>query len=304
MTPILRKSSWSSYPKVWAIGHPAIEDLFEGKVIVQEKIDGSQLSFGMFEGEIKIRSKGKVFPIDAPESLFQRAADAVFQLAPLLHEGWTYRAEYLRSPSHNALSYERTPTKHIILFDVSNGYQSFLRPAGVAEEAHRLGLETVPLLFEGPVLNPETLLDLIGDSCLGNVTAEGIVVKNYARWGVDGKVLMGKFVRPEFQEINHTAQKSNNPGAQDIRETIKDKFRTEARWEKAVQYLRDQGCLLGEPKDIGALMKRVNVDVEEECAQEVKEMLWQWFRKDFLRGCVRGLPEWYKEKLFKQAFSE
>ena len=30
-----------SYPKVWNLGHPHIENLFDGPVVVQEKVDGS-----------------------------------------------------------------------------------------------------------------------------------------------------------------------------------------------------------------------------------------------------------------------
>lgn len=33
-------SSWTSYPKVWNLGHKAIADLLRGEVVVQEKVDG------------------------------------------------------------------------------------------------------------------------------------------------------------------------------------------------------------------------------------------------------------------------
>lgn len=51
-------------------------------------------------------------------------------------------------------------------------------------------------------------------------------------------------------------------------ELLYDSYRTEARWQKAVQHLRDEGKLLGEPKDIGPLMAEIWRDlVEEEKAE-------------------------------------
>jgi hypothetical protein len=42
-------TSWHSYPKLYAMGHRAIADLLLDDVIVQEKVDGSQFSFGLFD---------------------------------------------------------------------------------------------------------------------------------------------------------------------------------------------------------------------------------------------------------------
>ena len=49
--------SWNSYPKVYALGHPATKDIFSGEVLVEEKIDGSQFSFGVIDGVLRTRSK-------------------------------------------------------------------------------------------------------------------------------------------------------------------------------------------------------------------------------------------------------
>ena len=40
-------TSWHSYPKVYAIGHAYLGALFDGEVVVTEKVDGSQFSFGI-----------------------------------------------------------------------------------------------------------------------------------------------------------------------------------------------------------------------------------------------------------------
>ena len=71
-------NSWHSYPSIFAVGHAATAHLFDGDVIVEEKVDGSQFSFGVDEsGELHVRSKGAVMIPDAPEKMFQRAVDSV-----------------------------------------------------------------------------------------------------------------------------------------------------------------------------------------------------------------------------------
>ena len=37
----IHQSSWHSYSKIYAIGHPQVKDLFEGNVTIEEKLDGS-----------------------------------------------------------------------------------------------------------------------------------------------------------------------------------------------------------------------------------------------------------------------
>lgn len=90
--------SINSYPSVYAIGHSAIKDLFLGPVIIEEKIDGSQFSFGVIDGELQCRSKGKQLILDAPEKMFEKAVGIVKETAPALKPGWTRRhPERMRS---------------------------------------------------------------------------------------------------------------------------------------------------------------------------------------------------------------
>jgi len=49
----------NSYPKVYNLGHAAIVHLFDEPVTVEEKVDGSQFSFALIDGELSARSKGK-----------------------------------------------------------------------------------------------------------------------------------------------------------------------------------------------------------------------------------------------------
>ena len=87
-------------------------------------------------------------------------------------------------------------------------------------------------------------------------------------------------------------------------EIFMESFRTEARWEKAIQHLKEKGELENQPKDIGKLFKEVQEDIEGEERENVKEFLWQEFKGALLRKSTAGLPQWYKEKLAKESFIE
>src|SRR3990167_136998 len=106
-------TSWHRYPSIWNIGHRNIKEIFQDTVLIEEKVDGSQFSFGMFEGELKCRSKGSHLNSDYPEKMFSIAVQNVKTLD--LKNGWTYRGEYLRVPKHNSLAYDRIPKNNIVL---------------------------------------------------------------------------------------------------------------------------------------------------------------------------------------------
>lgn len=100
-----------SYPKIWNVGHPAINELLLDDVVVEEKVDGSQLSLGVFGGELRMRSKNHGLVLDAPEKMFAEAVETGRKLAPLLLPEHTYRGEYLKHKGHNHLTYDRIPVE-------------------------------------------------------------------------------------------------------------------------------------------------------------------------------------------------
>lgn len=292
----------SSYSEVYGMGHKALTELFSGPVVVEEKIDGSQISFGRQGSALLMRSKGKQLCLDAPEKMFEEAVASVRTIFDNLPDGVTFRGEYLKSPKHNTLAYSRTPSGHIMVFDIDRGNQDYASPQEKRAIAASFGLETVPLIFAGEIKSVEQLKSLLPEtSILGGAKPEGIVIKNYTRFAHDKKILMGKYVRPEFAETNKAEWKKSNPTQADIIQVLIGVYRTEARWEKAVQHLRDAGKLQQAPQDIGLLLKEVEADIEKECRQEIADALWRWGWEKIARGAKAGLPEWYKNKLLESA---
>jgi hypothetical protein len=130
---------------------------------------------------------------------------------------------------------------------------------------------------------------------------EGVVVKNYAQTIMIGSKIypsFGKYVRPEFRE---KLNKTWTSGKDKVQEFI-DSFRTEARWQKAIQHLQEKGELVNEPKDIGKLVAEVKRDILEEEELNIKNGLYRLFKDTILRKATAGLPEKYKEWLAEKAF--
>lgn len=294
----------NSYPSLFSFGHKAVVELLATEVIVEEKVDGSQISFSIVNGQLSIRSKNAEVNLEDP-GMFNNAVTSIRSIEHLLNANYTYRGEYLSKPKHNTLAYERHPEKHVILFDIQRGLEDYLNPEEKAEEAKRLSLEVVPFLFKGKVDSAEQLLAFLDStSILGGQKIEGVVLKPYSYnlYGQDKKVLMAKYVSEAFKEVHSGEWKKANHNTNDIISVIIAKYKTPARWNKGIQHLKEAGQLTNTPKDIGILMKEVPDDVRKECENEIKDILFAHAWGNIKRGLIAGLPEHYKQQLVESSF--
>src|SRR5262249_32070052 len=122
------QSAIRSYESPLHLGVPATNNIFEGTCYVQEKVDGSQISFCVIPdpihpgmpGKLHIRSKGGALDLAAPGKLF---APAVATIVGLYERGYLftkyiYRGESIAAPRHNVLAYKRIPHGGVILYDI------------------------------------------------------------------------------------------------------------------------------------------------------------------------------------------
>jgi hypothetical protein len=300
-----KSTSWHAYGKSLAVGHRYLTGIFEDEVTVTEKIDGSQFSFGLFDDGLKCRSKGQQINLDCPDKMFIKAVETVKALESELTPYWTYRAEYLNKPKHNVLAYDRHPKGHLIIFDIAMGHEDYCSYDVMAVECERIGMECVPLIYRGMVLNPDIFREFLDrDSILGGQKIEGVVAKNYERFGKDGKVLMAKCVSSKFKEVHNKDWKTQNPTGIDMITKLGLEYHSEARFAKSVQHLREAGELVGAPQDIGKLLSAVKTDIIGECEEEIKQKLWNWAWPKIQKAVASGFPEWYKQLLLEQSFSD
>jgi hypothetical protein len=298
-------SSFNSYPKVWNVGHGAVKDIFSKTLLVEEKIDGSQFSFGDVDGRLRMKSHHQdISDIVGEYGLFTEVIAYVRGLyeAKKLVPGYTYRVEVLQKPTHNKLSYERVPKHHMIGFDIATGDEQYMGYVDKVTEFNKLDLETVPYIYYGVVNSPDTIDSFLGrQSILGGKMIEGVVFKAYGVFGEDKKTLMAKYVNKAFRELKDTGE---NQKSSDFLTDLVETYRSEARWVKAVQRLREQGKLLNEPKDIGPLIGAIVDDLKEEEGMSIMAKLMKRYWPHIARGATGGFAEWYKRQLMEGAFKQ
>ena len=297
-----------SFPKIFTFGGSNAPDILDaggpgGPVEVTEKVDGSQFAFGLLDGQLRVRSKGVEMSPEYPEKMFARGVNYVASLG--LPCNIIFYAEYLKDPKHNVLAYDRAPQNHLVLFGAIN-------EDGTAEASHsrlrqwaeELGIDVAPVLYSGPSggLSSGSLNEFLDlESFLGGAQVEGVVIKSYVPWFWDAAnkeypLRAAKLVSERFKERHKSTWKREHTKGGKWGAFV-ESFRSEARWEKAVQHLRDSGLLEGSPKDIGALIKEVHRDIEEEEKEAIMGFLWREYGRDVLRKSTAGLPEWYKGRL-------
>jgi len=295
-----------SFPKIFQLGSKYTVGIFDKEVEVTEKIDGSQFNFGKVNGELFIRSKGQIIVEGNAPGMFQIGVDYVNSVVEKIPDNTIFYCEYLSKPKHNVLAYDKVPKNNIIVFGVSDEKDNFISKYDELKKyATMIDLEPVPLLYYGKVKDIEKLQEFLETlSVLGGQKIEGFVVKNYTDYMIGNQVVplwSGKFVSEKFKEVHNRDWKREHTGKGKF-EMFKQKFKSEARWNKAIQHLKEEGKIDGFPHDIGLLIKEIKRDVEEEEKEHIKEFLWKNFGEDILRYSVVGFPEWYKEETLKEAF--
>jgi hypothetical protein len=295
------------YPKIRTVGHREVAALLPGDVVIQEKIDGSNFTFGRTnDGKLFCLSRNQVLNLDEDCGMFQTAVDYVKSIDDKIPPATMFRCEYLRTPTHNVIKYDRVPLNHLVLFEAEqqNIYGDWILTGCsgeliLIEWARRLDIEPVRFFFRG-MLEPQNVLSVFEDcmgheSQLGGTKPEGIVIKNPSAFTDSGDICRAKLVRQEFKEI--MAHNKKNPSDGGDPSSLGHRFGGEPRWRKAIQHLRDEGRLKEGPEDIGPLMKEIQRDVEVECIDEIKEALWKRYKKDILNGACHGFVEWYKKEI-------
>ena len=108
----------------------------------------------------------------------------------------------------------------------------------------------------------------------------------------------------KFREMHQKEWKDKNPGGKDIIQFIIEEFRTQTRWHKALQHLKEKDEIENSPRDIGKLIVEAKNDILEECREEIAQKLFNWAWPHIQRGVVAGIAEWYKDQLLKRQFEE
>src|SRR3990167_3198145 len=270
-----------SYPNVYTMGSKQTRDLLDSLVFIEEKVDGSQISFSVDDdGDLEVRSHHQKLDVSNPPKMFRGAVEHIKSIKEVLRRGWVYRGECLEDRRHNVLAYDRTPKGHVAIFDIQMRDGSYLPYPTKSAEADRLGFEAVALLVTSndiiTMKDVEKALD--EESELGGVKVEGVVIKP-----VEYDVFYGYDL---------------------VFEKIASSICTEGRWAKALQKVREVGEAEDNTSDIGRIIREVYKDIDEECLDDIIKMLTNWGVKRVKKAAVAGVAEWYKMVLAAKYFTE
>ncbi len=302
----------STLPKIYRLGDRHTSGILEGHVVIEEKYDGSQFSFGIEtekDGTRKLVCRSKNTELNqADPGMFKQAVETAQRCHSegVLVVGWQYQCEFIANPRHNVLTYDRVPAGFLVLFDVRDSMGVYSTPGERSNQALLLGLERPQLFEHGAVEPTQQWVNLFLDrtSSLGGCKVEGIVIKNYGRSHDErpGHPQTAKIVSDAFKEVKtkQCTQVGGGGGKAEQAEKIErvmSQFRTEARWCKAVQHIRESGKLTETPKDIAALLVEVWTDTLAEEAETIKSKLLEIFQRDIRCALTKGFPEWYIARL-------
>ena len=252
-----------------------------GEIIwVEEKIDGSNTSIKLQPNTLEPRIFGKRFEL-SPEYNNQGAYFWLLSLQEKIKQNYGSRYvfyfEYLFK-HHVKYPKEKYNKGYLIsVFDLAT--HKYLDEDTVFTIADKLEVEHAPLLFKGKFANWGDLYNILGQSKLGALKAEGIVVKAYDK--VHGQKMI-KIVTKDFQEImNQNIFKHDNK--------VKKSESKKSKAEEIVTQARIRKCLYRLIED--SIIK--NPDIET-WTKEDKQLAIKYIGKLIYNDCEKEEPDFIK----------
>lgn len=289
-------SEMKKYMDIVRLGHKTtLGVLNEGDFItVTEKLDGANASFKVENGIIKAFSRNTELNC---ENNLRGFYEWTQTLNPeLLLNGVIYFGEWLVK---HKIQYPAEKMNQFYLFDIYNTYTcEYVSFSMVKDESKRLGLNLIPLFYEGKYQSFDHLMSFVGKTNLGGEQGEGVVVKNVNYKDKYGKQIFVKLVTDEFREI----QKQKAPKDPNKPATVEQQFVnecvTKARVEKLLYKLVDEGVLEESfgIEDMGLILKNLGSRIYEDIIKEESESLPENYEEQLIRKVIRGrLPLIVKE---------
>jgi hypothetical protein len=274
------------------------------RFIVQEKVDGSQLSFAVDAETRLVRFFNKNTQHDGEGApVFRSAMRMIRRLASVLDPALTYHGESFQHPRHNVVVYDRMPRFYCLLYDIQcNKDKRVFDRDELETEARRIGMGTVRIFFPMAVdddswkstfsesleelesLPPSQLIRLLLSkiengtlrSGLGG-TPEGVVFKHpYFVMAKRTGAMRRKFVTKKFKEVHRVKRPfAGQLLPSEALEWIGSHFDNESRFAKSVQRQRDADAEAWTEAEIDA-------DLDQDLLSEHTTMITEYLTQELL----------------------
>lgn len=293
------------YPSIETLKFKSSKDWIKNyRYYIEEKIDGSQMSFLSRDGEIAFYNKRN--RIEKDNGVFYRAIMMLSrdEFVQLLNSEYIYHGEAVCNIRHNVVVYGRTPKYYFVLYDIYDMKSGkYLSLEEKHKEASRIGIECTSVLYvnDDPNKHPngvcEDLIQQIEDnkiqSCLGG-TIEGVVLKHESFISGNKEIAVKlKYVTEKFKE-RHTLKQDKVTRLPDaFLEWLGKSFSTTARFNKAYQHIIERQ----ENINMDKLVRELDIDFDKEYKDEITAYLWAEFGPIIKKYAREGIGSWYKEKI-------
>lgn len=197
------------------------------------------------------------------------------------------------------IKYKEEYYNNFYLFNIfDEEKKEYLSDEIMRDEADKLKIKTVPLLYEGKYISFEHLQSFVGKSEMAVDYGEGIVVKNFDYKDRYGNQLFVKLVCDEFREIQKQKAPKDPNRPITIEQEFVDTCLTKARVYKLLHKLVDENILEESfgIEDMGTILKNLGSRVYEDILKEESEMLPKDYEVQLIRKAIGGrLPKIVKD---------
>lgn len=232
-------SEYKKYPKIHRLGKEETDGILESTVIIQEKIDGANISIFEHEGKVRCGTRTRMLPEDESFNGFQEAVKANLNLVMYFSRNPDYilYGEWLVK---HTITYPDEAYRKIYLFDIYDKTNDIWLPQEeVKAEAEFLGLE-YPYIFSTGKFEAEAIQEFVGKSAIAPA-GEGVVIKHEGFVNKFGDHVYAKLVHQKFKESNAIVFGGNNKHSETYWEMyVVNKYCTVARVQKVIQKLQSE----------------------------------------------------------------
>ncbi|PEN97905.1 hypothetical protein CN553_12780 [Bacillus cereus] len=293
------------YQDITRLGHKTtVGVLKEGDyIVIQEKLDGANASFRRDGDVIRAFSRNK--ELDEHNNLggFWQWTQTL-DVTKLREEG-IYFGEWLNPHKVKYPEYAKTFWLYDI-FDTET--QRYINFKLVKKVSKQLGLNLIPVFYEGEYQSFEHLQSFVGKTALGGVlgdseTGEGIVVKNVDYVDRFGNQKFVKLVADVFREIQSQKAPKDPKKALTQEQSFVNQVVTEARIEKFLYKFVDEGIIDEEfgIEDMGVILKNMNTRIKEDILKEESETLPEGYdEKQLSKSIARVVAQSVKKLIINR----
>ena len=274
------------YPKIHRLGKDETEGIFkEGKLLIEEKIDGANTSIWVSNGELKFGSRNNLVPDFRGLKTYALKHQGILNI---FKDFPNYRlfGEWLIK---HIISYNNLSYNHFYLYDIyDNDKNEYIDPKIVKDIADKYNIKrphTFAIINVDGTIDEKDIINEInnnhvGKSILGE-RGEGVVIKNFGFRNKFGDFSYAKIVTQEFKEDNAVWFGGNNKHSEFYWETyVMNEYINETRVRKIIQKQESIENRKMDIKDTPKIAGIVFHDmIEEECWTFVKKNMKIDFRK-------------------------